>query len=135
MALTDVDAEAVPKKVAEHTPRALNPNILKQLDTMAKDVERQERELLELNRKLEIIDVKVSPPYIISFKYKKWHMCLYWRDSPIEDWKTKCGWRYSGSKYERRGALPTSLTAEHRCGTCFGEDEDEDELAITGDVH
>ena len=125
----------VMKKVGTHTPRILDPKILKQLDAMAKDVERQERDLVELSRKLEIIDVKVSPPYIISHKYKQWQICLFWRDSPIEEWKTMCGWRYAGTKYERRGTLPSSLIADQRCGTCFGEDEDEDELTITVDAH
>ena len=135
MALTDVGAGTKDKKTTVQTPRILNPKVLKQLDDMAKEVERQERDLAELSHKLEIVDAKISPPYIISFKYNKWQICLYWHDSPIEEWKTKCGWRYAASKYERRGVLPSTLLAEHRCGTCFGEDNDEDELAITVDTH
>ena len=135
LALTDAGAETKDKKKTNvQTPRILNSKVLKQLDDMAKEVERQEQELADLSHKLEIVDTKVSPPYIISAKYKKWHICLYWHDSAAEEWKTKCGWRYAASKYERRGVLPTSLAAEHRCGTCFGEDTDEDELAITGDT-
>ena len=108
--MTDVDAEAVTKRTHKHKPRNLDSKIIKQLDAMAKDLESQEQDLLELTRKLEIVDAKVSPPYFISHTNKHLHICLYWHDLPSEDWQTKCGWRYLGSKYERRGVLPSSLT-------------------------
>ena len=76
----------------------------------------------KLNQKLKIVDSVLTPKYIISEKYKKWHICQQYRDLPAKEWKAVCGWKYGRSVFERRTTLSENLTNEEFCTTCFDKD-------------
>ena len=76
------------------------------------------------------MDTKVTPKYIVSSKHQKFHICLNWQDAKASEWRTKCGWKYGASKFERRSTLPKHLPTKEKClgrGACFDYDDDEDD--------
>ena len=89
---------------------------------MQKEVEKHDDDLEELNKKWKILDGKVTPRYIVSEKYQKWHICQQWQERPSKEWKTACGWRYGKSVFERKSIIPGDLKDEEYCTTCFDRD-------------
>ena len=75
-----------------------------------------------LNDKLKILDATITPKYIVSEKYHKWHIVQRWHDIPKADWKSYCGWRYGKSVFDRRSKLPENLPVDEYCATCFNTD-------------
>ena len=113
-------------KSTEKYPRKL----LSLVDKLTEEGAQREQEIQELAKKLEIIDGKVTPKYIVSAKHQKYHISLSWHDVSPSEWRTKCGWKYGASKFERRGTLPKQLGNKEKClgrGACFDYDDDEDE--------
>ena len=94
----------------------------------ATEVEKHDRDLIELSEKCAILDATVTPKFVLSGKYKKYHIALMWQDKPIKDWKCRCGWRYGHSAFDRRSKVPDDIDAIEKCGTCFDEPDEEDEI-------
>ena len=98
-----------------------------QIAAMEVEVAAHDDELDKLNKRLKIVDDVLTPKYIISETYHKWHICQQCRDLPVKEWEAVCGWKYGRSVYERRTALAENMSNEDYCSTCFDKDaEDSD---------
>ena len=71
-----------------------------------------------------ILDSSALPKYVVSDKYRKWHVCLNYVDVPTKDMGTRCGWRYGSSIYERKAFTPETWKKDERCPRCFDLAED-----------
>ena len=101
----EVKARAIEDQTAVNT-KTMITKILNQLAAMEKEVSEQHEDLTKTNARLRVMDGLVTPKYIISDKYKKWHVCQQWQDRAAKEWKTECGWRYGRSSFERRSVIP-----------------------------
>ena len=108
--------------------KQLSTKVLKKLDMMTTEIEKHDRDLNEMAEKCAILDATVTPKYVLSDKYKKFHIALAWQDTPVKEWKCRCGWKYGHSTYQRRSKVPDDTKASEKCGTCFDESDDEDEI-------
>ena len=79
-------------------------------------------------RSYEIMESSALPKYIRSDKYQKWHVCLVSVDVTVGNMKTRCGWRYGASIFERRAFTPTKWKPDERCPRCFDLAEDGKEI-------
>ena len=107
--------------------------LLNTVDKLTEEAAERDKEIQQLAAKLEIVDGKASPKYLVSAKYQKFHVCLAWQDCQPSEWRTKCGWKYGASKFQRRSALPSNLTNKEKClgrGACFDYEDEDDENEI-----
>ena len=79
-----------------------------------------------MNVKMASMDEVTSPKFVVSDKYKKWHICTQYHEVPLSDWRVLCGWRYGKSVFERRGRIPDDLPDVQKCGTCFDLDAEDE---------
>ena len=98
--------------------------VIQGLNVMKADSSRHEEELLALGKRLEILDYRAVPKYIVSDEYQKWHVCLYYVDVPVDSMKTRCGWRYGASIFVRKSFAPVTWKKDERCTRCFDLAED-----------
>ena len=102
-----------------------NSKIMKQLTDLQAEVKQHEEELDKLLKQVKVVESISSPLYVVSDKYKKWHITFPFHDSPKKEWRVRCGWRYGCSIFERRSTVPLDLDrAVYICGTCFNENAD-----------
>ena len=100
---------------------------MEQLKILEVEVAKHDQDLEDMNAKLAIFDSKLTPKYVISDKYQKWHICQKWQDVPSKEWRTLCGWRYAKSVFERRTELADNLKDTECCTTCFDLDAPDSE--------
>ena len=93
--------------------------VIQQLNAVKAEAARHDEELAALGKRLEILDSSTLPKYIVSDKYRKWHVCLNYVDVPIKDMETRCGWRYGSSIYDRKSFIPETWKKDERCPRCF----------------
>ena len=73
------------------------------------------------------------PMYVISDKYKRWHLSLPWQNQEKKNMRCKCGWRYGLSIFQRRSAMPADLHMREKCHGptgCFATDPEYDDSDI-----
>ena len=95
---------------------------LAKLKVLETETARQHEELQKVCRKIQEIEDVKYPRYIISEKYRKWHVVESWEGIERQDWKTKCGWRYGkflSTVFERQARLPDNLTKDEKCPRCL----------------
>ena len=108
-----------------HELNVISIKAMKQIEDLKRDMLSQDARLEDLKTKLALLDDLTTPKYIVSEKYKKWHVCLQFHDLPVAEWRVRCGWRYGNSVFERRMALVPGA----RCSTCFEDDGDDSDCA------
>ena len=54
---------------------------------MKAEAARYDEELAALGKRSEILDASTIPKCIVSDKYRKWHVCLYYVYVPVKDMK------------------------------------------------
>ena len=105
--------------------------IMKQLTDLQAEVKQHEDDLDRLLKQVKVVESISSPLYVVSDKYKKWHITFPFHDSPKKVWRVRCGWRYGCSVFERRTTVPQDLNrALYICGTCFNETDDAEESDV-----
>ena len=114
------------EKVSKDTKK-FSGKVLKQIEALVMKIEAQEKEMDELVKKFAITDALLSPPFIISDKYQKWHEVLAYSDLPKKSWKTHCGWAYGFSVFERRSKMPDDIDPKHKCPRCFRNTDEHSE--------
>ena len=110
------------KLEAELQASRIGDAALAKLKELEIESDRQQEEIQKVCRKIQEIEDEKHPRYIISDKYRKWHVVEKWEGIDRLDWKTKCGWRYgqfSSTVFERRSRLPDDLSKEEKCPRCL----------------
>ena len=72
-------------------------------------MKQHEDDLDRLLKQVKVVGSISSPLYVVSDKYKKWHITFPFHDSPKKGWRVRCGWRYGCSVFERRTTLPQDV--------------------------
>ena len=132
--LTNITSEYVKGKVASSSAQEVSKTVkgfsdktLNQLVALKAKADKQHAEIVELTSKITVLESITDPRYIVSDKYKKWHITLPWIDVEPSDLKTYCTWSYGFSVYQRKAKLPRFLPESSRCIRCFDLAEDGDD--------
>ena len=99
--------------------KLIGGKVMKQLETLEKTVKDQEVELEALTGRLNITEDVAAPRFVVSDKYKKFHLALKYVDVTKSDWKTHCGWAYGYSVFERRSKIPYDLSDKQKSPNRF----------------
>ena len=92
---------------------------LKQLEELTVQVAKQDEELARLGEQHAILESSTLPKFVVSDEYQKWHIALNYVDVPKLLMKTRCGWKYGRSVYERRANAPEEWKKDQRRTRCF----------------
>ena len=102
-----------------HEFKGFSKKALADLQALRASVEHHERELANVCSNISKLKYAVHPIYVISDKYRKWHVVPKFAGVAVGLWKARCGWRYGASKFERRSKPPAVWGADERCPRCF----------------
>ena len=99
--------------------KGFSKKALADLQALRSTVEHHEQELAGMGATLSKLKSAVHPIYVISDKYRKWHVVPKFAGVAVSLWKARCGWRYGASKFERRSKPPAEWGPDERCPRCF----------------
>ena len=92
---------------------------MKQLEELTEQVVKQDEELARLGEQHGILESSTLPKFIVSDEYQKWRVALCYVDVPKQLMKTRCGWKYGRSVFDRRANAPEKWKKDQRRTRCF----------------